>query len=172
MISSSIEIKVGTLNTMSVKLTMPTILPSSMTGSLLILFFAISLAASSMLAVSLIVITGLVMICLAVNASGARHGSTSLLKMSRSVMIPTGLSPCITKMEPMSNLLSVATTSFMLVSGRTTLTSFDIMSLTRTIPAMILVSMSFLTILSSVIYLFLCNLNLYKGDEFVKGSIP
>jgi hypothetical protein len=29
----------------------------------------------------------------------------------------------------------VATTSFMLVSGRTTLTSFDMTSLTRTIPA-------------------------------------
>ena len=94
-----------------------------------------SLAASSMLAVSMMVNTGLVMTCLAVRVSGARHGSTNLRRMSRSVMIPIGLSPCTTTMEPMSNLFIVATTSLTLVSGRTTLTSFAITSLTKTMPA-------------------------------------
>jgi len=127
--------RVGTLATMSVYVIIPTSLPLFMTGSFLTLFLAISLAVSSMLAVSLMVSTGLVMICLAVRVSGARHGSTNLLRMSRSVMMPTGLSPCTTTMEPMSNLFMVATTSLTLVSGRTTLTSFDMTSLTRTIPA-------------------------------------
>ena len=129
------ESMVGTLVTMSVKVTMPTSFWLFMTGSLLTLFLTISLAASSILAVSMMVNTGLVMTCLAVRVSGARHGSTNLLRMSRSVMMPTGLSPCTTTMEPMSNLFMVATTSLTLVSGRTTLTSFDMMSLTRTMPA-------------------------------------
>ena len=129
--------RVGTLATMSVYVIMPTILSLFMTGSFLTLFLAMSLAVSSMLAVSFVVSTGLVMICLAVRVSGARHGSTSLLRMSRSVMIPTGLSPCTIIMEPMSNLFMVATTSFMLVSGRTTFTSFDMTSLTRTMPAIL-----------------------------------
>jgi len=85
--------RVGTLATMSVYVIIPTSLPLFMTGSLLTLFLAIRLAVSSMLAVSLMVSTGLVMICLAVRVSGARHGSTNLLRMSRSVMMPTGLSP-------------------------------------------------------------------------------
>lgn len=127
--------RVGTLATMSVYVIIPTNLPLFMTGSLFTLFLAISLAVSSMLAVSLVVSTGLDMICLAVRVSGARHGSTNLLRMSRSVMMPTGLSPCTTTMEPMSNLFMVATTSLTLVSGRTTLTSFDMTSLTRTMPA-------------------------------------
>lgn len=71
---------------------MPTRLLLLVTGSFLIFFLAMSLAASSMLAFSFMVITGLVMICLAVRFSGARHCSTSLMRMSRSVMIPTGLS--------------------------------------------------------------------------------
>ena len=123
---------------MSVYVIMPTSLPLSITGSFLTLFLAISLAVSSMLAVSLIVSTGLVIICLAVKVSGARHGSTILLRMSRSVIMPTGLSLCTIIMEPMLNLFMVATTSFMLVSGRTTLTSFDMMSLTSIILAILL----------------------------------
>lgn len=82
----------GTLNTMSVYVSIPTSFPSFITGILLIFFLAISLAASSRLVVSLMVVTGLDMTCLAVKASGARLGSTSLLRTSRSVMIPTGLS--------------------------------------------------------------------------------
>jgi len=114
---------------------MPASLPLFMTGSFLTFFFAISLAASSMLSVSLIVITGLVMICLAVRVSGAKHCSTKRWRMSRSVMMPTALSPCTTIMEPMLNLFIVATTSLTVVSGRTTRTSFDITSLTRIILA-------------------------------------
>ena len=121
---------------MSVNVRMPTSFSLFITGTFLIFFFAMSFAASSMLAFSLIVVTGLVITCLAVRVSGARHGSTCLLRMSRSVMMPTDLSPCMTTIEPMLNLLSVATTSFTLVSGRTTLTFFVITSRTRTILAM------------------------------------
>lgn len=96
-----------------------------------------------MLAVSLIVSTGLVITCLAVRVSGARHGSTILRSMSRSVIMPTGLSPWTMSMEPMSNLFIVATTSFMLVSGRTTLTSLDIASLTKTMPAIFIFASNF-----------------------------
>ena len=110
---------------------MPTTSLLLVTGNFFTFFFAISLAASSMLAVSLMVMTGLVMTCLAVSVSGARHSSTILLRTSRSVMMPTGLSACTTSMEPMFNLFIVATTSLTVVSGRTTRTSFDMMSLTR-----------------------------------------
>ena len=132
MISSSTDSSVGTLNTMSVYVSMPTSFPSFITGSLLIFFFAMSLAASSMLAVSFMVVIGLVITCLAVWVSGARLSSMILLRTSRSVMMPTGLSLCMTIMEPMLNLFIVATASFIVVSGRTTLTSLDMTSRTRT----------------------------------------
>lgn len=71
---------------------MPTSLLLFVTGRRLILFLAMSFAASSIVVFSFIVVTGLVMICLAVRVSGAKHCSTNLLRMSRSVMMPTGLS--------------------------------------------------------------------------------
>lgn len=125
---------------MSVKVTMPTILLLFVTGRRLILFLAMSFAASSIVVFSFIVVTGLVMICLAVRVSGARHCSTSLLRMSRSVMMPTGLSAWVTIIEPMLNLFIVATTSLTVVSGRTTRTSLDITSLTRIMLAILFCS--------------------------------
>jgi len=120
---------------MSVKVRIPTSLPSFMTGRRFAFLVAMSLAASSMLAFSLMVITGLVMTCLAAMVSGARLSSTILLRMSRSVIIPIGLPAWTTIIDPTSYLFMVATTSFMMVSLRTTLRSLDIMSRTRTIPA-------------------------------------
>jgi len=131
---------VGTLNTMSVKVSMPTSFSLFITGSLLTFFFAMSLAASSMLAFSLMAITGLVITCLAISVSGAKDGSIIFRRMSRSVMMPTGLSAWTTIIEPMLNLFIVATTSFMVVSARTTLTSLVITSRTRTILAICFVS--------------------------------
>ena len=77
---------------MSVKVRIPVSLPSFMTGRRFAFFEAMSFAASSMLAFSLMVITGLVMMCRAVTVSGARLSSTILVRISRSVMIPMGLS--------------------------------------------------------------------------------
>jgi len=120
---------------MSVKVRIPVSLPSFMTGRRFAFFEAMSFAASSMLAFSLMVITGLVMMCRAVTVSGARLSSTILVRISRSVMIPMGLSAWTTIIDPTSYLFMVATTSFMMVSLRTTLRSLDMMSRTRTIPA-------------------------------------
>ena len=117
------------------KVRIPTSLASLMTGRRFAFLVAMNLAASSMLAFSLMVITGLVITCLAVIVSGARLSSTILVRMSRSVMIPIGLPDWTTIIDPTSYLFMVATTSFMMVSLRTTLRSLDMISLTRTIPA-------------------------------------
>jgi len=144
MSSSSVESMFSTLFAMSVKVTMPTSFSFFITGSFLTFFVAMSLAASSMLAVSLMVNTGVVMICLAVRVSGVKHGSTTLLSMSRSDITPTGLSSCTTIMEPMLNLFMVAATSLTLESGGITLTFFDMTSLTRTLAVILFLTSSML----------------------------
>ena len=114
---------------------MPTILSFFMTGIFLTRFSAMSLTTSSTLADSHIVITGLVMICFAVMVSGDKHGSTTLLRTSRSDITPTGLSSCTTIIEPILYLFIAATTLCTLESGPTTFTSFVMTSRTRSVVA-------------------------------------
>jgi hypothetical protein len=70
---SSTESILGTSKTMSVEVMTPASLLLSMTGKVLTFFCAMSLAASSTVADSLMVTTGEDMICLAVKARGAKH---------------------------------------------------------------------------------------------------
>lgn len=114
---------------------MPTSLSFFITGRCLMLHLFINLAASSTVADSSIVTSGLVYIILAVIELSGMPCSTARTRTSRVVMIPVGLPLCTTKTAFTSNLVIVATTSWAFVSFRTTLTSLDMMSLTRTLLA-------------------------------------